>query len=104
MSSFEREPVRCAFCERTIDPGTGYVVRIEVFADPQTAPMTGEQVESVDLNATLAEVLQQIKHMSAEELQDGVHRQFDYRLCSACQRRYLVNPMGMPRRVQVGKN
>jgi hypothetical protein len=79
-------------------------VRIDVFADPELPPMTAEQIASADMDSTLAEVIQQIKHMSADELQDRVHRRFEYRLCGGCQRRYLANPLGMPRRLSVGKN
>lgn len=80
------------------------MVRIEVFADPELSPMTAEELASADFDATLAELSEQMKQMSADELQDGVHRSFEYRLCPACQRRYLANPLGMPRATPVGKN
>lgn len=87
-----------------MEAGAGYVVRIDVFADPEIPPMTAEQIASADLNATLAQVIEQTKHLSAEDLQDSVHRRFHYRLCPACHRQYLANPLGLPRTVQVGKN
>jgi hypothetical protein len=66
--------------------------------------MTAQQIAASDLNTTLSEVLAQIQHMSTDELQDGVHRRMEFRLCAGCHRAYLANPLGIPRRVPVGKN
>ena len=95
---------RCALCDRPTAAGEGYVVRIDVLADPELPPMTAGQVESADLSNTLAELIHQMNGMSPDELQDGVHRRFEYRLCPACHRSFLSNPLGMPRRLPVGKN
>jgi hypothetical protein len=84
--------------------GAGYIVRIEVLADPQIPPLTSADIAMADVNATLSEVLEQIEHMSVDELQDGVYRRFEFRLCGGCQRAYLANPMRFPRRVLEGKN
>lgn len=98
------EPVPCAVCLRPVGPGTGYVVRIDVFADPRLPAVSAEQLESTHFGAAIDELLEQMKQMTADELQDDVHRRFEYRLCGACQRQYLANPLGMPRKVPVGKN
>lgn len=94
----------CDICARPIAPGSGYLVRIDVFADPQLPPMSADDIAAADVNATLAELMHQIEGMSESELQDGVHRRFEYRLCPACHGGYLANPLGMPRVVRVGKN
>lgn len=94
----------CELCGRPIPPGAGYVVRIDVFADPELPPMTADDIAAADLNKTLSALMRQIEGMSAEDLQDGVHRRFEYRLCGACQKSYLANPLGMPRTIPVGKN
>lgn len=91
-------------CGAAVLMGEGYVVRIDVYADPEMPQMTGDQIASADLNATLAEVIREAEKMSAEDLQDGVHRRFEYRLCPKCHRAYLANPLGMPRQVRVGRN
>jgi hypothetical protein len=39
-----------------------------------------------------------------DELQDGVHRRFEYKLCPACQRQFLTNPLGVPRKRREGEN
>lgn len=98
------DATRCALCDREIPCGAGYIVKIEVYADPQLPPMTSDQIEAADLNATLADLNDQIQGMSADDLQDGVHRSFTYHLCPACQRKYLANPLGMPRKVLVHQN
>lgn len=94
----------CAICNRPIPCGSGYIVKIDVYADPQMPPMTTAQVEDADLSATLADLNEQIQSMSADDLQDGVHRSFTYRLCVQCQKAYLANPLGMPRRVPLHHN
>ncbi|HSZ56240.1 MAG TPA: hypothetical protein VK797_11305 [Tepidisphaeraceae bacterium] len=100
MESFEQ----CALCDSAIGPGAGFVVRIDVFADPEIPPMTADQIAQTNLDQTLAEVIEQAKHMSPDELQNGVHRRFEYRLCPVCHRRFLTNPLGMPRVTRQGKN
>lgn len=94
----------CALCLNPIPPGAGYVVRIDVFADPHLAPMTTDQITTADFNGTLAELMLQMEKMTAEELQDGVHRRLEYRLCATCHKSYLANPLGMPRGVHVSTN
>ena len=91
-------------CGRPVPTGDGYVVRIDVFADPEMPAMTQAQIDSADLNSALAEAMKEIDQMTVDDLQDGVHRRFEYRLCPACQRRYLANPLGMPRAAPLGKN
>lgn len=98
------DDVTCSLCDRPIAPGTGYVVRIDVFADPEMPPFSAADIAAADVNATLADLMQQIAGMTESDLQDGVHRRFEYRLCPACHRNYLANPLGMPRVVRVGKN
>jgi hypothetical protein len=94
----------CALCSRLVAIGAGYVVRIDVFADPQVPPVTSEEIASADLESTLADVIKATQDLSEQDLQDGVHRRFEYRLCPTCHKRYLANPLGMPRRTAVGKN
>jgi len=94
----------CGLCGRHITPGSGYIVRIEAMADPQMPPMSMQQIESLDFDATLSELVRQMEGMTADELQDGVYRKFTYHLCGECHREFLANPLGKPRRNPVGKN
>jgi hypothetical protein len=100
----EAEPISCALCGRTLAAHASYVVRIDVFADPSLPPMTAEQLAAADVDQTLREVIEQTKHLSADDLQDQVHRRFEYRLCPRCQPHYLANPLGRPREARVGTN
>jgi hypothetical protein len=94
----------CSLCGASVELGSGYIVRIDVFADPEIPPLTAEQIAAANLDQTLAEVIEQARKMSEQELQESVHRRFEYRLCPSCHRRYLDNPLGMPRVVTEGKN
>lgn len=107
-NSLQFQPVEllktCSLCGVSVELGSGYVVRIDVFADPQLPPMTLEQIAAANLDQTLAEVIEQARRMSEQELQDSVHRRFEYRLCARCHKEYLKNPLGMPRVVNQGNN
>ena len=89
--------VLCDLCNRVVSPHGHYVVRIDVFADPDMPAVTSEEIEEADYQAAMKELIEQMKGMSADELQDQVHRRFEYKLCRVCQMRFLVNPLGKPR-------
>jgi len=96
--------ITCAVCERPVEIGAGYVVRMDIMADPELPPMTGEQIAQGNLNAAIAAVIEEARNLSAEDLQDGVHRRFQYRLCPACHKRFLANPLELPRDSRIGNN
>ena len=77
---------------------------MDVFADPATPPLNTEELEDAGFDATLDSLLDEMKHMTADELQDGIHRRFEYRLCGFCHRRFLANPLGKPRQTRAGEN
>ena len=88
------ERTTCDQCGRILPKEASYVVRIDVFADPSMPQLSGEDLEEMDFDRAFAELIEQMKQMSAEELQDQVHRRFEYRLCPACQRRLLATFTG----------
>lgn len=96
--------VLCDLCHRPIPPGADYVVKIEVYADPAIPTMSGEDLEEIDFDQTFAELIEEMKHLTADDLQDDVHRHFEYRLCRPCQRKFLANPLGKPRDNRPGEN
>lgn len=59
--------------------------------------MSAEELDEIDFDDTFRKLIEQMKGMTAQELQDQVHRRFEYRLCPHCHRDYLANPLGMPR-------
>ena len=94
----------CDLCDRPIPPGTHYIVKIEVYADPSVPPVSTEELEETDFDQTFAQLIEEMKHLSADDLQDDVHRRFEYRICRPCQRRFLANPLGKPRESRDGAN
>jgi len=65
---------------------------------------TGGQLASTDFVAEMRKLIEQMKHATADELQDDVHRRFEYHVCHACHQQVLANPLGFPRRTRVGVN
>jgi hypothetical protein len=98
------ESVACELCGRVVLLHESYVVRMDIFADPSVPPTTSDELAAADFDETLNELLEQMKHLTADDLQDDVHRRFEYRLCRPCQREFLANPLGKPRRVRAGRN
>jgi hypothetical protein len=94
----------CDLCGQPIAPHAHYIIRIDVFADPSVPPMTTEELEQADRDKTIEKLLDEMSRLSADELRDQVHRRFEYHLCPACHRRFLVNPLGLPRRHRSGEN
>ena len=83
----------CDICHRLIEPHAHYVVKIEVTANPEMPPVGRAELEETDYRETIRQLLEQMKDASPRELQDDVYRRFEFRLCPACQRRYLENPL-----------
>lgn len=96
--------VTCDLCDRALPTHASYVVRMDVFADPGMPPLSADEVAETDFDAALDTLLAEMKQMTADDLQDGVHRRFEYRLCPACHRRFLANPLGKPRDTREGAN
>jgi hypothetical protein len=96
--------VLCDLCDRPMPPHASYVVRMDVFADPSMPPLNTEDLEETNFNETFDKLMEEMKGMTADDLQDGVHRRFEYRLCPSCHRRFLANPLGKPRDWRAGKN
>ncbi len=94
----------CHLCAAPLTKGEHYIVRVDIFADPAMPDMTGEQLAALDPQAAMKLLIDEMNGMTADELQDDVHRRFEYRVCRACQQRLLVNPLGLPRKRDVGKN
>lgn len=98
------ERVICDLCGGSIPPHAHYIVRIDVFADPSIPPVNTQDLDEMDSEKTLAQLMEEMKNMSADELQDQVHRRFEYRICRSCQIRFLANPLGQPRQRKIGEN
>jgi hypothetical protein len=96
--------VICDICGVSVSPHEHFVVRIDAFADPTVPAMTTEELEELDADAKFKDLLKQMEGMSVDELQDGVHRRFEYKLCAGCHKQFLSNPLGLPRQKRTGAN
>ena len=96
--------VICELCGTVVVPHAHFIVRIDVFADPSMPEMSTETLEELNIEQTFDELLKQMEGMTIEELQDGVHRRFEYKLCPSCHRAFLSNPLGKPRVRRTGEN
>jgi len=94
----------CELCGKTIAPHAHYVVQIDVFADPELPELSAEDVAKMNFDEELRKLVEQMKHLSDEELQDQVHRRFEYKICRPCQVKFLRNPLGKPRGKSAGEN
>ena len=94
----------CDVCGTAVPPHAHFLVRMDVFADPTMPPINTDDLDEANITQTLDELMKQIETMSADDLQDGVHRRFEYRLCGWCHKQFLSNPLGLPRRKRLGEN
>ena len=96
--------IRCDLCERMVPVHESYVVRIELFADPNVPEVTAEELATTDYEQSMADLLKQMEQMSTQEIESDVHRRFEFRLCVECQRRFVQNPLAKPKRVSATQN
>ena len=94
----------CDICAAGIPAHEHFIVRIDVFADPTLPDFDASALADANIMQTIDELMKQMQSMTTDELQDGVHRRFAYRLCAACHKRFLANPLGLPRTQSVGQN
>ncbi|MGH7179735.1 MAG: hypothetical protein ACREJC_20330 [Tepidisphaeraceae bacterium] len=99
-------PVRrsCELCDAILPPHGFYLVRIDVLAEPSIPETTADELEEIDFDEVFSKLIEQMRAMSADELQDDVHRRFEFTLCRKCQKKFLVNPLGKPRTRTQGEN
>src|SRR5665213_829075 len=86
----------CSICNAALAAGAGYVVRIDIFANPAWSN-SGLPSHGPDIQESIAHVIDEIKSRDVNDLQDGIHRRSEYRVCARCQRKMLANPLGLPR-------
>ena len=91
-------------CNDVLPPHGFYIVRMDVFAEPSVPDVSSDELEEADLERTIDGLIEQMKNMSPDELQDQVHRRFEYRICLDCQKKLLANPLGKPRESRHGEN
>lgn len=98
------DDVRCDLCDRDVNLYASYVVRIDVFAEPSVPPLTTEDLAAADFGQAVQDLVAQTEGWTAEDAEDSVHKRFEFRVCPACQKVLLSNPLGKPRVVREGTN
>lgn len=77
---------------------------MDVFADPSMPPMDNGDMTESDFDQEMQKLIEEVRDLTADDLQDQVHRRFEYRICRPCQFQFLANPLGKPRGFRVGGN
>ena len=95
--AFMAEPVRCDICDAVIPPHMHFIVRTDVYFNPEMPEITAEQLDKMDFDAEWKSIFAAMEKLSPEEAQDQVHRRFEHRICAKCHRDFLGNPLGKPR-------
>ena len=88
----------CDLCGENllVDSDVRYRVTMEVFAAYDPLEVTRGDLAR-DIEAEMAALLKRIESMHPRELQDQVHRRFEFDLCPECQRLFLNDPLGLGR-------
>jgi hypothetical protein len=97
-------PLLCDLCGTRIPEGSDYILRIEIFANPQMAPITEQDWNEKNFTQEWENLMQELHALSAEEAQDQVHQEFRFRICPICRPKFAANPLGKPRIERPGNN
>lgn len=83
----------CDRCGRAIEQDqVRYIAKIQVFAAADPLSITFEDLLQ-DHTSEIERLLRQCEELSEEELMRDVHVEFQFDLCRACQKTYVVNPL-----------
>ena len=93
-SSAHMDHLTCDLCGKTLlaDEPVRYQVRIQVFAAYDPLELTPDDL-SRDHQAEIRALIDQLRHMDPQEVEDSVYKELHFDLCMACQRRYLRGPL-----------
>jgi ribosomal protein L24E len=88
------DSLTCARCGAELTPGKGdfYVVRIEAVADPSPPCFSDDDLRR-DPRAEIERLIQQMGHLSEQELLDQVYRRLTVYLCGPCYRQWIEDPI-----------
>ena len=91
----DNEPLFCDRCSAELVPGKGdfYVVKIEAIADPSPPDIDQEALDR-DLRRDIAQLVEEMRDLSEQELMDQVYRRVTVFLCLRCYTKWIENPAG----------
>jgi hypothetical protein len=84
----------CDRCGNTIAPHAHYIVKMQVYADPSLPAVSADDLEETDYQTKVAELLKQMENMSADQLEDAVYWQREFKICRPCQLELIRDPLG----------
>ena len=90
--------ISCDRCNKALLVGEDvrYEVKIEVKAAYDPLEVTTEDLEQ-DLNAEIRRLIDRMRGMDPQALEDQVYKAMAFDLCMACQQAYLANPLAQAR-------
>ena len=97
-------PLPCDLCGKPIPQGSDYILRIELFANPQSNPITEQDWNSKNFEKEWENLMQELHALSAEEAQNQVHHEFRFQICPTCRPKFAANPLGKPRTDHLSTN
>jgi hypothetical protein len=89
-------PNFCARCGAILKSGEGnfYIVRIEAFADPAAPNFSLDEIASKDIGEEIDRLIEQMRHMTRQDLMDQVYRRLVIHLCGKCYPEWIEHPAG----------
>ena len=69
-----------------------YIVRLEVFAAAEGLTISKDDLAK-DHQAEIEQIVNDLQQANPDQVEDQVYRSFRFDLCSACQPKYLANPL-----------
>jgi len=84
----------CDMCGKPLlaDEDVRYIVKVEVYAAYDPMEVTEDELEEDHLSE-MSEIIERMKDMDTEELEDQVYKSFRFDLCPACHQAYLRDPL-----------
>ena len=88
----------CFVCDRCgkpllVDEDVRYILKMAVYAAYDPMEVTTEDLAK-DRRAEMAELVEKMKQMDPEALEESVYKSMTFDLCLDCQRAFLKNPLG----------
>ena len=88
--------VTCDCCQKELYPGEEdhFVVKIEVFASPDTAKLTEADLDEDHMEEVSKLLCEMEDSLEDEDCDLPTRRQFRYDLCPDCHKKFLRDPLG----------
>ena len=97
----------CDMCGKPllVDENVRYVVKLEVFAAYDPMELVEEDLENDHLQE-ISDLIDEMKEMDEEELEEQVYKSFRFDLCPSCQKKYIKDPLfrNARGRIRFGEN